>query len=416
MGKQVITCPKCGTEIDVNAVLYQNIQKELEQKYIEKTNISQKEYENKFHELKKYEENIKKQSEDLKEKIDSEVYEKLKTEGLKLENSLRKKLEEENSQAFNTLHEELNKKTEQIKELNQAKIEIERLKREKKEIVSEISLAKEKEYTEALALERENISKRLYEENHLKEEEYKKKINDLTAQAVELKRKAEQGSMQLQGEIQELVIENELKAIYPLDNIEEVKKGVSGADILQTVISNSGESCGKIYYESKRTKEFNASWIKKLKDDNIQINADALVIVTEALPENNLFSFKDGVYIVSFKEFKAVSMFIRNFLMKIAENKISEANKGTKQEMLYLYLTSNEFKSQFEAITTNFLALKNSLYKEKLRTEKVFKERDKQIDVILQNMIGFHGSIKGIAGASVSDVLLVEDDNTNLIE
>ena len=222
--------------------------------------------------------------------------------------------------------------------------------------------------------------------------------------------------MQLQGEVQELVIENELRAIYPLDTIEEIRKGVSGADILQTVISNAGSQCGKIYYESKRTKAFNQEWIKKLKDDNLQVGADALVLITETLPNGNIFSFMDGVYVVSFKEFKAVTAFIRNFLLKIAENNVSNANRGTKEEMLYNYLTSNEFKSQFEAITTNFVALKDSLYKEKLRTEKIFREREKQIDVILTNMVGFHGSIKGIAGASVSDFLLIEESGGNLIE
>jgi hypothetical protein len=219
----------------------------------------------------------------------------------------------------------------------------------------------------------------------------------------------------MQGEIQELVIENELGAIYPLDKIEEIKKGVAGADILQTVIANNGTECGKIYYESKRTKAFNQEWIKKLKDDNLSVGADALVIITETLPNGNIFSYMDGVYVVSFKEFKAVAAFIRNFLLKIAENNVSNANRGTKAELLYDYLTSNEFKANFEAIVNNFKDLKNSLYKEKLRAEKVFKERDKQIDTILTNMVGFHGSIKGIAGAQIADVALLEDDK-NLLE
>ena len=416
MEKQVITCPQCGTEIDVNEVLYKNISKELEREYIEKNNLSQKEYEQKLSELKKSEESIKKQAAELNEKIDAGVSEKLKSERLKLENDLRTKIEEEKSGALKSLHDELNRKSEQIKELNQAKIDIERLKREKEEIASEISLAKEKELNEKLNRERDKLAKQFQDENYLKIEEYRKTIDDLTRQIAEVKRQAEQGSVQMQGEIQEIVIENELRAIYPLDAIEEVKKGVSGADILQTVISNTGECCGKIYYESKRTKAFNQEWIKKLKDDNLQVNADALVLITETLPNGNIFSFMDGVYVVSFKEFKAVTAFIRNFLLKIAENNVSNANRGTKEEMLYNYLTSKEFKSQFEAITTNFVALKDSLYKEKLRTEKVFREREKQIDVILTNMVGFHGSIKGIAGASVSDIILIEESGGNLIE
>lgn len=416
MEKQVIVCPQCGTEIDVNEVLYKNISKELERKYIEKNNLSQKEYEQKLSELKKSEESIKKQAAELNEKIDAGVSAKLKMEKSKLESELRLEIKAESDGAIKSLQDDLNRKSEQVKELNQAKVEIERLKREKEEVISEVSITKEKELTERLAQEREKISKQMHDENQLKDEENKKTIGDLTTQIAELKRRAEQGSMQLQGEVQELVIENELRAIYPLDTIEEIRKGVSGADILQTVISNTGECCGKIYYESKRTKAFNQEWIKKFKDDNLQICADALVLITETLPNGNIFSFMDGVYVVSFKEFKAVTAFIRNFLLKIAENNVSNANRGTKEEMLYNYLTSNEFKSQFEAITTNFVALKDSLYKEKLRTEKIFREREKQIDVILTNMVGFHGSIKGIAGASVSDFLLIEESGGNLIE
>ncbi|MHB1692610.1 MAG: DUF2130 domain-containing protein [bacterium] len=416
MEKQVITCPKCGTEIDVNAVLYQNINKELEQKYIEKNNLSQKDYEKKLADLKKSEESLKRQAQELDDKINAGVSAQLKTEKAKIEQNVRKQLQDETSGELKTLRDEIARKSEQVKELNQTKAEIEKLKREKDEIVSEITLAKEKEYSGMLAQEREKIAKQYYDANRLELEESKKIIDDLTKQIAEVKRQAEQGSVQMQGEIQELVIESELKSIYPLDTIEEIKKGQSGADILQTVFSNSGHCCGKIYYESKRTKEFNQNWIKKLKDDNLQINADALVIITETLPDNNIFSFKDGVYIVSFREFKAISVFIRNFLLRMAENNVANANKGTKEALLYAYLTSNEFKAQFEAIVGNFKDLKDSLYKEKLRSEKVFRERDKQIDSILTNMISFHGSIKGIAGAQVADVILLEDEKMELIE
>ncbi|MHB1696576.1 MAG: DUF2130 domain-containing protein [bacterium] len=500
MENQVIACPKCGTEIDVNAVLYQNINKELEQKYIEKNNLSQKEYEQKLADLKKSEESFKKQAEELDSKINAGVSAQLKTEKAKIEQNVRKQLQDETSGELKSLQDELKRKSDQLKEFNQAKADIERLKREKDEIVSEITLAKEKEFNdklkqerdkiskqyqddnqlkeenlrkklteensgelkmlkddlarkseqvkelnqtkadieklkrekdemasemnlakekeinEILKIEKEKLSKQYQDENYLKIEEYRKTIDDLTKQIADVKRQAEQGSVQMQGEIQELVIENELKSIYPLDTIEEIKKGQSGADILQTVFSNSGHCCGKIYYESKRTKEFNQNWIKKLKDDNLQINADALVIITETLPDNNIFSFRDGVYIVSFREFKAISVFIRNFLLRMAENNVANANKGTKEALLYAYLTSNEFKAQFEAIVGNFKDLKDSLYKEKLRSEKVFRERDKQIDSILTNMAGFHGSIKGIAGAQVADVMLLEDEKTELIE
>ena len=415
MQKQFITCPKCGTEIDVNAVLYQDITRKLESEYAEKNLKARNDLEARLAEIEKSKNELAARESGLNDKIAAGVSEGLKAGKKKLESELRGEIEKENSDTVKSLQEELTRKTEQIKELNQVKAEIEKLKREKAEVVSEITLAKEKELNEKLAAERERISKQLHDENQLKDKEKEKTISDLNAQIAELKRRAEQGSMQLQGEIQELVIEQELRTTYPLDKIEEIKKGASGADMLQTVIANNGAECGKIYYESKRTKSFNQEWIKKLKDDNLSVGADALVIITETLPNGNIFSYMDGVYVVSFKEFKAVAAFIRNFLLKIAENNVSNANRGTKAELLYDYLTSNEFKANFEAIVNNFKDLKNSLYKEKLRAEKVFKERDKQIDTILTNMVGFHGSIKGIAGAQIADVALLEDDK-NLLE
>jgi hypothetical protein len=371
----IISCPKCGEIIDVNAIIYKKISSEFDAA-------------------------LEKEKSELYKKMNSDLNLKLKESETKIKETLKK----ENSDIIQSLQNELNEKTSKIKELNSAKIEIEKLKRENLEIESKISLSKEQEFSKKIQEEKEKISKQIYDNFYLKDRENKKVIDDLTAQINDLKRKAELGSQQLQGEIQEIVIEEELKRLFPLDNIKEVKKGISGADVLQIVMSNSGVECGKIYYESKRTKEFNYDWIKKLKDDNLQVSADALVLVSETTPNNKLFSFIDGVYIISFLEFRSISAFIRNFLIKIGIMNINNTNKGTKADLLYNFFTSNEFKNYFDVIINNFKDLKESLYKEKLRTDKIFKEREKQIEGILINMIDLHGAIKGISGKNVPEL------------
>ena len=371
----IISCPKCGEIIDVNAIIYKKISSEFDAA-------------------------LEKEKSELYKKMNSDLNLKLKESETKIKETLKK----ENSDIIQSLQNELNEKTSKIKELNSAKIEIEKLKRENLEIESKISLSKEQEFSKKIQEEKEKISKQIYDNFYLKDRENKKVIDDLTAQINDLKRKAELGSQQLQGEIQEIVIEEELKRLFPLDNIKEVKKGISGADVLQIVMSNSGVECGKIYYESKRTKEFNYDWIKKLKDDNLQVSEDALVLVSETTPNNKLFSFIDGVYIISFLEFRSISAFIRNFLIKIGIMNINNTNKGTKADLLYNFFTSNEFKNYFDVIINNFKDLKESLYKEKLRTDKIFKEREKQIEGILINMIDLHGAIKGISGKNVPEL------------
>ena len=371
----IISCPKCGEIIDVNAIIYKKISSEFDAA-------------------------LEKEKSELYKKMNSDLNLKLKESETKIKETLKK----ENSDIIQSLQNELNEKTSKIKELNSAKIEIEKLKRENLEIESKISLSKEQEFSKKIQEEKEKISKQIYDNFYLKERENKKVIDDLTAQINDLKRKAELGSQQLQGEIQEIVIEEELKRLFPLDNVKEVKKGISGADVLQIVMSNSGVECGKIYYESKRTKEFNYDWIKKLKDDNLQVSADALVLVSETTPNNKLFSFIDGVYVISFLEFRSISAFIRNFLIKIGIMNINNTNKGTKADLLYNFFTSNEFKNYFDVIINNFKDLKESLYKEKLRTDKIFKEREKQIEGILINMIDLHGAIKGISGKNVPEL------------
>jgi hypothetical protein len=170
-----------------------------------------------------------------------------------------------------------------------------------------------------------------------------------------------------------------------------------------------GDFCGKIIYESKRTKAFTNEWIEKLKRDMRAQQADIAVIVTETLPKDmDSFGFKDGVWICRFTDVKPLAFLLRDSLLKIHIALISQENKGEKMQMLYNYLTANEFRQNIEAVVEGFLALKDGITREKIQMEKIWKEREKQLDKVLLNTTQFYGSIKGIAGNAVGDLKMLE--------
>jgi hypothetical protein len=236
-----------------------------------------------------------------------------------------------------------------------------------------------------------------------------KQIEDNKKLAEEMKRKAEQGSMQMQGEVQELALEDLLARTYPFDRITEVPKGVRGADSIQTVINASQQECGAIVYESKRTKSFANDWISKLKQDQVTCKADIAVLVTETLPgDMERFGEKDGVWICGFHEVKSLSFVLREMLIKTNSVKMAQVNKGDKMELLYHYLTSNEFVQNIKRIVENYDEMINQLNAEKKAMQKIWAIREKQIWVVQENVSALFGSIKGIAGNSLETSGILE--------
>lgn len=222
--------------------------------------------------------------------------------------------------------------------------------------------------------------------------------------------------MQTQGEAQELLLEGILKENFPFDLIEEVGKGVEGADCIQTIRNNSGTACGKIIYESKRTKAWSNNWIDKLKSDKRNTGADMAILVTQAFPKDmDRFGEKDGIWVCGFNEVSGLAHALRSGIIKIYEAQRAQEGKGDKMQMLYDYLTGNEFRGQVEAIVEGFMAMKNSISRERIQMEKMWKEREKQLEKVLLSTSGMYGSVKGIAGASVADIPLLDggDEETN---
>jgi len=404
-----IKCPNCGTSIDVQDILAHQLEDEINKKYQAQIAEEKKKYEAEQEKLKQdklaFEEKKKQENELFQERFDK----KLKEEKNLMEEKLKAKLLEEQSDQFAALQKELNEQSEKVKELNRSKAEIEKLKREKSELKEAVEAEAQKKLNEILLLEKDKIRKAEEDKNELRFKEMQKQLEDQKKLTEEMKRKQEQGSMQMQGEVQELAIEEWLAMQFPLDTIEEIKKGARGGDCIQIVNTRTEQNCGKIYYESKRTKDFQPSWIEKFKNDIRDKGANIGVLVTEVMPSDmDRMGLKDGIWICNYDEFKGLCNVLRESIVQINLAVSSQENKGDKMHMLYDYLTSNQFRMQIEAIVEGFTSMKMALDSEKRAMQRIWKEREKQIDKVTANTIDMHASIKGIAGNAIQSVKALE--------
>ncbi len=407
--KDVLKCPNCGAFIDVSEVLYSQLKEQLQSEFAKASAEKETEMKAVIAKMKQREDEISRKESELEEAVERKVSAGLKKELEAREKLMKKKLDEENAEFVSGLRKELEEKSDKLRELNKTKAELERLKRDKDELAERISMEKEKEFTGKLNEEKMKLRKLAEEESNLKMKEREKIIEDLKSQLDEARRKAEQGSMQLQGEVQELAIEDFLRKNFPLDSIEEIKKGARGADCVQTVNTHSRSNCGVIYYESKRTKDFQPSWIEKFKEDMRSIGAGFGVLVTNVLPKDwKRMGQKDGIWICTFEEFKALCFVIRESVVMLGEAVATQENKGEKMNMLYDYLTGNEFRQQIESIVEGFVQMNEDLESEKRAMQGIWKKREKQIRKVLLNTNHMYHSVKGIAGNAIGTIKVLE--------
>jgi hypothetical protein len=371
-----IKCPNCGHEFEPTDLIRDEIQKEVNSK-----------------------------AEEWKKKKEKE-----------LEESLRKNISSDFETKLRLLEQNNKDNEEKLKLARQKEADFLRKEQELKNKEAEIELTVQKQLQKDREKLTEDIRKIEEQKTANKETEYQLKIKELEKQrddqkklADEMKRKAEQGSMQTQGEVQELLLEEMLRTAFPFDLVTEVGKGVRGADCIQTIRNAFGQECGKIIFESKRTKDFGNDWIDKLKADMRSQGADVAVIVTQALPRDmSSFGEKEGVWICSFAEAKAVVTMLRDAVIKIFNAAKSQDNKGDKMHLLYDYLTSREFAEQWQAIREGFMSMKLSIQRERDAMEKLWKAREKQLEKVLLSAAHVRGSIEGISGTDV-DLNLLED-------
>lgn len=386
-----IKCPNCGHQFEPNEAIRDEVEKKLRSQVTEWQKKKTEEFQSKLEdERQKMQQSLE---ENLRKSIAGDFENKLqRLEQNNKENEEKLKLARQKEADFLRKEQELKNKEEEI-ELNiqrQLQKERESLSEEIRKIEEQKIAAKETDY-------------------QLKLRELEKQLEDQKKLAEEMRRKAEQGSMQLQGESQELLLEDMLRNAFPFDTVTEVGKGVEGADCILIVRNLNGMECGKIIFESKRTKSWANNWVEKLKNDMRGQQADLAILVSQVYPKGmDCFGEKDGIWVANFKEFMGLTIALRTAIIRIAEAKRSEENKGEKMHLLYNYLTGIEFRQQIEAIVEGFMAMKLSITKERIQMEKLWKEREKQLEKVLINTSGFYGSVKGIAGSSVQDIPLLE--------
>lgn len=341
-----------------------------------------------------------------------------------IEQSLRKSIGSDYENKLALLQNEKNDSDEKLKLSRQKELEFLQKENALKQREEELELSVQRKLQEQRNELSEQIRKQEAERFNLKDTEYQLKQKELEKQLEdqkklvdEMKRKAEQGSMQLQGEVQELILEELLRDNFPFDLIGEVGKGVRGADCIQTVRNKFGLECGRIIYESKRTKDFGGDWIDKLKKDMRAIGVDVAVIVSQCYPKGmDCFGEKDGVWICSFEEVKAVAYILRDGIIKLASQSKAQENKGDKMHLLYDYLVSTEFSEQWKAIQEGYVSMRNSITSERVAMEKMWKAREKQLEKVLLNAAHIKGSIEGIAGSDMIHLELGDDEEGLLLE
>lgn len=408
MTEPIISCPKCKTEIKLTeslaAPLIESTRREFEKQ------LAQKDAD-----IAKRESSIREREEALakaKETIDDQVAEKLTQERSRI-------VAEEAKKAKLALGTDLDQKTREITELQEilkqrdvklaeaqtAQAELIRKQRELDDAKREMDLTVEKKIQEGLAAVREQAHKEAGEQLKLKVMEKEQTIVSMQKQIEELKRRAEQGSQQLQGEVQELALEELLSTKFPRDIIEPVPKGEHGGDILHRVSGPFGQTCGTILWESKRTKNWSDSWLGKLREDQRAAKAEVAVIVSQALPKGvETFELIDGVWVTHPRAALPVAMSLRNTLIEVACARQATEGQQTKMEMVYQYLTGPRFRQRVQAIVEAFSSMHEDLDKEKKAILKQWAKREEQITRVMQATVGMYGDLQGIAGKTLQEI------------
>lgn len=404
-----IQCPECGHDFDISDVLYHQVEHELKKEYDERSKKEREGFRARSKELEEQREQLAAQRLEQEAIVKETVRGRLLAERKALAAKISAEVRDEQSEQLEALQAELQAKSEQVKALNKAKADIERLKREKDEVESKAEAEMERVLGQRLGEERLKIKESEEERAAKKIAESELLIGGLREQIELLKKKSEQGSTQIQGEAQELVIEEWLAAAYPLDTIEEIKKGARGGDCMQIINTRSSTGCGRIYYESKRTKAFQPLWIEKFKADIREKNANIGVLVTEAMPADmERMGNRDGIWICSFSELKGLSSVLRESLIGMHRVVAQQEHRGDKMSLVYDFVTSDEFRLQVEAIVEGFTQMETDLAAEKRAMASIWKKREKQIEKVLLNTSHMHSSLKGLAGNAVSGVQRLE--------
>jgi hypothetical protein len=409
----LVKCPHCGNKFNPEEAIGHDIRVQLEREFEHKMSENSKRVEERIkkQELEKYSAQIRVLEEDRKTKA-SRLRE-LETAALSIdqrEQQIKEREERAELEMKRRLLEREKVIRDQVERTAKEKALLEIQEREQK-------LARDREMLDVVMKKRViEEAEKARQEERMKNAELQKKLEDQNRLINEMKRKSEQGSMQMQGEVQELAIEQYLESTFLRDEIEEISKGKRGGDCVHIVKNDYNRTCGRILYESKRTKHFSYDWIAKIKDDMRLQQADLAVLVTEAFPEGmTRFGEMDGIWICSFIEFKALAVLFRHNLVRIGEVLASQENKGDKMQMIYSYVTGNEFKQKLEAAFESYHEMQEDLIKEKTLFTSQWARREKKLLKAMENLVSLYGDVRGIAGGAVQEIRSLEMPDLNLL-
>jgi len=412
MTEPTIVCPNCHTENRLNeslaAPLIEATRKQFEQQLAQKdSDIAQREQAMRDKEKQLVEDKRK-----LDDQVADQVAAQLKAERTRViaEESKKAKLAsaaelENKARELIELQEVLNTNNAKLAEAQKAQAELIRKQRALDEEKRELELTIEKRVQVGLTEVRTLAKKEAEDEQKLKVMEKEQTISAMQKQIEDLKRRAEQGSQQLQGEVQELELENLLRTKFPFDAIEPVPKGEFGGDVLHRVRAPNGQASGTILWEFKRTKNWSDGWLVKLRDDQRTAKAEIAVIVSQVLPKGvETFELIDGVWVTHPRAALPVAAILRQTLLELAMSRQSSEGQQTKTEMVYQYLTGPRFKHRVEAIVEAFSSMQEDLDKERKAIMKQWAKREEQIERVMGATVGMYGDLQGIAGKSLQEI------------
>lgn len=408
MAEPTIICPKCKSEIKLTESLAAPL--------IESTRLDfEKRLAQKDLDVAGREKSIQERETALskeKDSLETQVNERMQKERGKIAADEAKKAKlalsndiEQKTKEVADLQEILKQKDEKLTEAQKTQADLLKQKRELDDAKRELDLTIEKRIAEGLTATRQQAKKEAEDELKLKVSEKEQTIASMSKQIEELKRRAEQGSQQLQGEVQELELETLLKAKFPHDSIEPVPKGEFGGDTLHRVITPLGQSCGTILWESKRTKNWSDTWLAKLRDDQRAAKAEIAIIISQVLPKGvETFGLVEGVWVAHPQAALPVAVALRYTLMETATARLASEGQQTKMELVYQYLTGPRFRQRVQAIVEAFSSMKEDLDKEKKAISKQWAKREEQIERVMQSTVGMYGDLQGIAGKTIQEI------------
>lgn len=398
---ETIVCPKCQCEIEVTEVLATQLRAKMQAEFAETLRTKEHEYVAREARLAEQKKAIDQQ----KAGIDEEVKARLDKQREQLCNELMQKAKEDVAIELKSTQGELTEIRGKLQQAQAQELELRKQKRDLESQKSALELEVAQRVDAEITKAREATRKAVIEERQLKEAEKDKQISDMLRQIEELKRKAEQGSQQLQGEVQELDLEESLRRAFPLDDISEVSKGTAGADVKHLVRDRTIGDCGCILWESKRTKEWYNDWLPKLRDDQRTAKAQIAILVSDRLPSSvQSFGLVDGIWVTNRTYAIGLAVALRSGMVQVAAQRRAQEGQHGKMEFLYDYLSGDQFKHRIEGIIEPFKAMRTQIDREKAQMKARWAEREMQIERALESTCGLYGDLKGIIGQSLPTI------------